>query len=258
MQSTDHKVLFVEDDEFDRRAINRHLSKLGINVQVEFATNIKEARSILENCQPEIVFSDMHLPDGTGFDLLKEFPKSNFILLTGSSNENIEASAISKGAKKVILKDFDRTYLNKIENCLQELTSSKNAIDESGGNNLPMKEADGQAVMDLTHVTTTFDNNQELIQDLIEEFLNQTPSKLLNLKEAISNQDFPLIKDFAHGLKSSYSLLGVKEGYEILSRIETRSVEPGEKSIDAIHKDFARLDELTSKGFLQLKEYIAG
>ncbi|MEO1255946.1 MAG: response regulator, partial [Bacteroidota bacterium] len=39
--------------------------------------SVKEATSVIRSTEPDLVFLDIRLPDGSGFDVLKAFPDSS-------------------------------------------------------------------------------------------------------------------------------------------------------------------------------------
>ncbi|MBI2376418.1 MAG: response regulator [Deltaproteobacteria bacterium] len=63
-------VLIVEDDQVLRAAMARGLSKLS-GVRVEEAGTLLDARTKLETMKPDVVLSDIDLPDGSGLELVE-------------------------------------------------------------------------------------------------------------------------------------------------------------------------------------------
>ena len=66
------KALIVDDEPPARRELRRLLGAIqGIDIVGE-AGNIDDARERIESLEPDVVFLDIHLPSGTGFDLLAQ------------------------------------------------------------------------------------------------------------------------------------------------------------------------------------------
>ena len=90
---TKKKILLVEDAESIVLAINDYLSKL---FQIHFVTTIKDAEneilnSIKENAPYDLIVTDIHLTDSTGFDLIRfarEHSKSTKVALITSYEIN--------------------------------------------------------------------------------------------------------------------------------------------------------------------------
>jgi two-component system, response regulator len=77
------RVVVVEDDEDDRELLQRQLRKSGIDTNVAFLTNGKEALEFLANlpapapfCDLIAIFLDLKLPGIGGVELLREIRKT--------------------------------------------------------------------------------------------------------------------------------------------------------------------------------------
>ena len=64
------RILLVEDHESTRDALSHLLSKR--NHVVTLAATAREARILAEKHKFDLIISDIGLPDGSGFDLMKE------------------------------------------------------------------------------------------------------------------------------------------------------------------------------------------
>jgi len=100
------KVMFVDDEAGVRLSWNRFLSQQGFDVTT--AENGKNAIDMLKNEQVDVVVSDLRMPGIDGVQLLEwiheERPNTQFILLTGYGDEEVEQKVRQLGA-------FE--YLNK-------------------------------------------------------------------------------------------------------------------------------------------------
>src|ERR1700722_15759549 len=80
---------------------------------VFFARSIEEAKKLHAKHLPDVVFLDIDLPDGNGFDLLDYFhaqaEEVYVVMLTGSKVESDVALAQTKGAKGYIIKPFTKS-----------------------------------------------------------------------------------------------------------------------------------------------------
>ena len=63
-------VLVVEDEESVRRAIARNLEKRGNHVSE--ARTVAWSAQVCETDPPDVIVLDINLPDGTGWDVLRE------------------------------------------------------------------------------------------------------------------------------------------------------------------------------------------
>ncbi|NIG54188.1 sigma-54 dependent transcriptional regulator [Chitinophaga sp. Cy-1792] len=102
-------VLLVEDEEKLRQLLKRIIALEGF--QVLTAENIKAARHLLHTEQPDVILSDVMLPDGNGIDLVSHIRErgiiAEIILLTAYGNIADGVRAIKDGAFDYITKGND-------------------------------------------------------------------------------------------------------------------------------------------------------
>ncbi len=99
----------IIDDESNVRETTRKLLEAfvpGIIILGE-ADGVVEGEKLIEKVNPDLIFLDIEMTDGTGFDLLNRFPKRSFkvIFITGHNDYAIKAFKFS--ALDYILKPVD-------------------------------------------------------------------------------------------------------------------------------------------------------
>lgn len=103
-----HQLLLIEDDQPIRRRLTDALSAHGI-FAVSAAQSLAEARLLLATIEPDLIVSDLRLPDGIAIDLLSEVrqrhPKTEILVISVLGDETTILAAISAGASGYILKD---------------------------------------------------------------------------------------------------------------------------------------------------------
>lgn len=137
------KVLVVDDSAIDRHVAGTLLAE-HTGWQVEHAEDGREALNLMRLEAPDIVVTDMQMPELNGLELVeavrKEFPGVPVILMTAHGSEDIAGAALLKGAssyvpKKNLARDLVRTVdsvlsivragrnLQPVLECLTELES---------------------------------------------------------------------------------------------------------------------------------------
>lgn len=101
------QILLIEDEDSIRTALVRALERDGHVVRA--AASLVEARVLLEGGPPELVVSDLKLPDGSGLDLVAQIGVP-FIMISGYATYDDAVHALRAGAvdfftKPVAIKD---------------------------------------------------------------------------------------------------------------------------------------------------------
>lgn len=83
-------------------------------------------------------------------------------------------------------------------------------------------------VCDLRYLSDMMGGKNNLINGVIDTFIKQIPEELKAISDAIEKNNFPVIKSFAHTMKSSVSIMGITVLTPILIEMQTL----GEKGIN--------------------------
>ena len=101
-------TILAVDDESEILSILR-LALEADGYQIDTATSAAEFRLRLSMIEPELVIVDLGLPDGTGFDLVREVRMRGpvgIIILTGRSSETDQVVGLELGADDYVTKPF--------------------------------------------------------------------------------------------------------------------------------------------------------
>ncbi|WP_271783365.1 LytR/AlgR family response regulator transcription factor [Aquimarina algiphila] len=100
--------VLIEDNPAARRSFMQLVQEYCPDIQVlGEASNVSDGVTLITKEKPELVFLDIEMPDGTGFDMLKKLPEINFQLIFVSSHEKYALRAIKHSALDYILKPID-------------------------------------------------------------------------------------------------------------------------------------------------------
>jgi CheY-like chemotaxis protein len=109
-------ILLVDDNDDARITVARILEMSGHTVVQ--APNAKAASALLKEQNPDLVITDIFMPEGDGFEMLNELrvrePKIPVIAMSGGgAQDGMDVLAIAGrlGAKKVLYKPFARRQL---------------------------------------------------------------------------------------------------------------------------------------------------
>jgi CheY-like chemotaxis protein len=100
-------VLVVDDSSVDRRLMGSLLTK-NADLHVSFASNGNEALATMAGKLPDLVLTDLHMPEMSGFELvsaiIKQYPLVPVVLVTARGNEEIAVQALENGAASYVPK----------------------------------------------------------------------------------------------------------------------------------------------------------
>jgi len=114
--ATPNTILVVDDETAVREVLHHRLSDWGY--QVELAEDGASAREAVERTQPDLVISDVVLPDASGLDLLDLLrgpaPGRPVILITAFGSIDAGVEAMKRGALDFLTKPIDYDKLRSV------------------------------------------------------------------------------------------------------------------------------------------------
>lgn len=206
------KVLIIDDENRTRELIARMIDSFGFDVvTIPEGENVASGIAAIEKHDPDIVFLDIQMPDGTGFDVIRSIDDKHFEVVFITAHEEFAIKAIKFSALDYLLKPVDTSELKmamekalaavdeKKEN-LQFEALQKN-IQPNEKRRLVLKTQESVHVVELDHIIrceadrnyTSFylqDNKKILVSKTLKEyetllsahnFLRVQQSHLINL-----------------------------------------------------------------------------
>lgn len=123
------KVLIIDDENRTRSLIAKMIDSFGYDVQtIPEGENVQSGIKAIQDHQPDIVFIDIQMPDGTGFDVIRSIEDKNFEVIFITAHEEFAIKAIKFSALDYLLKPVDTSELRSA------LDKALEAIDESKAN----------------------------------------------------------------------------------------------------------------------------
>ena len=108
MQKPEIRAAIIEDEPVSREPLRNYLTKYCPQVDVVGeAGNIKEGEAVIRQTEPNLVFLDVEMPYGNGFDLLEALPEINFELIFVTAFSNYALKALNMSASYYLLKPID-------------------------------------------------------------------------------------------------------------------------------------------------------
>lgn len=106
------KIIIIEDDAALAAGLGRALASQQRDIRI--CGKLADARKLMAGSTPALIILDVNLPDGSGFEFLKELRQQSdvpVILLTANDMETDIVSGLEMGADDYITKPFSLAVL---------------------------------------------------------------------------------------------------------------------------------------------------
>lgn len=118
------RAVIVEDEKFSRENLKSLLNEFCINIEVVgLAANVNDAIEIIKSKKPDVIFLDIELQTGTGFDVLQQISHLNFEVIFTTAFEQYAIKAVKFSLLDYLLKPID---IEELQNAVNKAQTIKN------------------------------------------------------------------------------------------------------------------------------------
>lgn len=194
------KILLVEDNLMNQKLATTILQSHDMYVII--AENGQKAVDILTTESFDIILMDIQMPVMDGYMATKFIREqlnnpTPIIAMTAHALHGEKEKCLQWGMNDYISKPFDeRDLLKAIAKCLQKQS------------NVNHKEIP-DLVINLDYLRQQTKNNQALIIEMIEIFIQQNPYDIATLETAVKQQDYDALYKTTHSLRNKTGLFGL-------------------------------------------------
>jgi two-component system LytT family response regulator len=217
------KAVIIDDEKRTRELIAKLIESFDLGIETyPIGESVTTGLKAIESIHPDIVFLDIQMPDGTGFDLLKMIPQKNFEVIFITAHEEFAIKAIKFSALDYILKPIDPEELKKsVEKAIESIDQKREEsqfealqlnIQPSQKRRLVLKTQESVHVVDLDKIIrceadrnyTSFylvDQKKILVSKTLKDYETLlTGHNFLRVQQShLVNLDFVDRYDKAHG-----------------------------------------------------------
>lgn len=126
------KVMIIEDDISIAQLHQKYLEQMGNYDVIGISTTKMEANIQLEVLQPDLILLDVHLPDGSGLDVLNDLRRDNLscdvILITAARDVDTLQQAMRGGVIDYLLKPV---MFPRLESALTKYLEQKHQLNHA-------------------------------------------------------------------------------------------------------------------------------
>ena len=120
------KALIIEDEPYIRKGLIAQIKSINESITIiGECDSVNDAVIVAKSCAPDLVFLDINLIDGTGFEFLAQTTMLDFKVIFITAYEDFALQAIKNGAIDYILKPVDVDELTVAINKVLTLTKKE-------------------------------------------------------------------------------------------------------------------------------------
>lgn len=244
------KILAVEDNAINQMLVRHALTKVGAIVDV--ANHGTHALEFLSKSTYDIILMDIYMPELDGYQttqiIRSELNLQTPIIAMTALTVNGEAEkCYSIGMNGYVAKPFTSDSLcNEIVRVIKRPTvyPKKQQI------NLLL--SDGSVNVDLSFLNNLAGSDLSYIKTMIHLFIENTPNSLILIKESFAEGRMEHFQKNLHNLKSSLSVVKVKEMYDIVLQLEEQSKQVTDEKVisgllNKLNYQFLKAENLLQK-----------
>jgi CheY-like chemotaxis protein len=235
------RVLVAEDNSVNQRVAVRMLEKRGYRADV--AANGHEAVQALLRAPYDLVLMDCHMPEMDGYEATRAIrrheragetasPRTHIVAMTANALPGDEERCLQAGMDDYLSKPIDTARLDAL-------------LERGARHSTPPAEDDvlDRAVLDALRALHE-EGEPDLLTELIDLFLTDTPPHLAALRTALHGGDAVVAAREAHRLKGSSREMGLKQLAPLCAALEERARSSTLEGADALMRmldaEFAR------------------
>ncbi len=123
------KALVIDDEKKTRELIANMINSFGLEIEaIPAGENVKSGIEAIRQHKPDLVFLDIQMPDGSGFDVLRAFDEKSFEVIFITAHQEYAIKAIKFSALDYILKPVDP---EELETAVKRAVETRNYPRES-------------------------------------------------------------------------------------------------------------------------------
>jgi PAS domain S-box-containing protein len=215
-------LLVVEDNPINQQVARYQLEKMGYRAAI--AKDGIDALAMLERNDYALVLMDCHMPQMDGFETTARIRSRSddkalipIIAVTASGGSGERDKCLRAGMDDFLLKPFRKEELSDtITKWLPSASQAEQAVKSDG----VLSETADDVANGLKQLEE--DYGKEMVLKVIEMFIPDSEERIARIDQAIKQEDFRVLEESAHGLKSGAANLGAKEMATLCEQLETQ------------------------------------
>ena len=243
------KSVIIDDERIARESLKKLLDKYATDVEViGYADSAFNGIREIKKCQPDLIFLDIEMSGGSGFEMLDAMDQINFDVIFVTGHAEFAVRAFKYEALDFLLKPVDPDELDRAIEKHRKRVTEKDKLDHRLGlvkalslmnSKVPLPHKDGVRFMEVGDVIR-LEADGSYVTIYSEKERPQVVSKPLKFYASFLNEEVFLRVHRSHMVNVKYVREFKREGggYILLSNGET--VQVAEKKRDMVLKKLSR------------------
>jgi CheY-like chemotaxis protein/two-component sensor histidine kinase len=221
------KVLVADDDEMNRLLVKTILG--GYGMQIDEAADGRLALQMATSNRYDLILSDIHMPELSGINLVRQiraFPdKSRATTPILALTANVIAEDIQKylaaGMDGYILKPFQ---VDELMEKIYSVLKLKHLPEPSPAIQQQRPSQNSTPFFNLEELKRASNGNSQFVVHMVGSFIKNTRVNLSYMKDDVVKQNWEGVGKTAHKMGPSCHNLKIFSLYDLLKKIETKSL----------------------------------
>ena len=246
------KILVVDDNQLNRKLAATLLTKRGHSV--DQAENGQEALDSISTIKYDMVLMDIQMPVMDGLTAVRHIRANPakyglnlpVVAMTAHALPGDQETFVNAGMTGYVSKPFKPQELIA---AAEQSSSRPPTTQNDNGGNIVAAELDRAAILE------NFMDDEELLFESIDLFLERISERMDNLKKTVEAKDPDLFMPEAHTIKGMIGIFSTKEAFESAKKLEMKG---RGKDINGIEADFKTLEDDLAALLTALRAWRAG
>ena len=247
------KILVVEDIALNQLLMKTLLDDFGF--EQDIASNGKIAIEKLKSKDYDVILMDLQMPEMNGFEATEYIrntmnSKIPIIALTADVTTVDLAKCKAVGMNDYISKPVDdRLLYSKLIGLAKRTPLANRKKDSENSYN----QSENLKYVDLSYLSRRTKSNPQLMLEMIELYLNQTPPLIATMKQSLMDKDWNQLQSAVHKMIPSFSIMGISKDFENIALKVQEDVDNIVRQNSGMKKMIAQLENVCSEACKELE-----
>jgi PAS domain S-box-containing protein len=233
------RILLAEDNSVNQKVALRMLQKWGC--RADAVANGKEALAALENIHYDLILMDVQMPEMDGLEATTCIRRREegigrhipIIALTAHAMTGDRERCLAAGMDDYVSKPIRAVeLLNTLHHWQREIMAGQASTEQGSPAAVTISGIKASPILDSERLSQSCGDDRETIQEVIADYLEDTPKGIARLLAAVSADNSRAVQTEAHALKGSCWTIGANAMGNLCEEIE-HCARDGQ--MDAVH-----------------------